>query len=108
MTFIKDYKNDQNLEHDIQKLLKNGVSQDDIYVLAHDDNHTQELAHRTRANTLQLAQDEGFDQKGDELRSKLEEAGVTEEGAEQYEAMLDQGKILLIVRGERDLDDLLQ
>lgn len=107
MAYIKDYKNDQNLENDIKKLLGNGVDQEDIYVLAHDDEHTEGLAHKTRTHTIELAQNEGFEKKGDELRAKLEEVGVTEEGAEQYEAMLDQGKILLIVRGGRDLDELL-
>ncbi|MFD2639198.1 general stress protein [Piscibacillus salipiscarius] len=107
MAYVKDYKNDQNIEHDIKKLLGNGVSQEDIYVLTHDDEHTEDLAHKTRTHTIELMQSEGFDQKGNELRAKLEEVGVSEESAEQYEAMLDQGKILLIVRGERDFDDLL-
>ncbi|MGP4071745.1 general stress protein [Piscibacillus sp. B03] len=107
MTYIKDYKNDQNLENDIKKLLGNGVDQEDIYVLAHDDDHTEDLAHKTRTHSIELSQNEGFDKKGDELRAKLEEVGVTEEAADQYEAMLDQGKILLIVREDRNFDELL-
>ncbi|TFB13380.1 general stress protein [Filobacillus milosensis] len=107
MTFIKDYKNDQNLEVDIKKLLEQGVSEEDIYVLTHDDEHTQEIVEDINAKTISLKQT-NFEQKGDELRAKLEEVGVSEDGAEQYEAMLDQGKLLLIVRGNHDVESILK
>ncbi|RPF50609.1 general stress protein [Aquisalibacillus elongatus] len=105
--FVKDYKTDQNLEQDVQKLMKAGINEQDIYVLAHDDEHTQDLVEDTQANSINLSQS-NFKQKGDELRAKLEDVGVSESSAEQYEAMLDEGKILLIVKGQHDIESILQ
>ncbi|GGG09063.1 general stress protein [Paenibacillus abyssi] len=89
----------------VRDLNQRGYSQDDIYVLAHDDDHTDSLADATNANTIGMSE-EGvftsmanlFRSRGDELRAKLESIGLSEQEADQYEQELDKGKVLVIAK----------
>ncbi|GEL78102.1 general stress protein [Tenuibacillus multivorans] len=107
MPFIRDYNNDENMVTDIKKLTDNGVNRDDIFVLTHDDNHTEHIVEETSTNSIDISGPEDFDKKGDELRARLEEVGVSEIQAEQYEEMLDEGKLLLIVNSNHDVENYL-
>lgn len=90
---------------EIHMLHRQGFLSADIFVLAHDKKQTDVLADAADANTVTM-EEEGllqslanlFRSRGDELRSKMEAMGCTEQEAARYEAELDRGKIIVITR----------
>ncbi len=111
MPFIKEYTKDTDLAKDVQKLKDNGVDKNNVYVLSHDDDRTERVAENADASTISQSFGDAvgnmFNKKGDELRSKLEEVGLSEAEATNYEKELDDGKILLIVDGEENVENVL-
>ena len=77
----------------------------DIYVLAHDREQTEELSKLTDTNTIGVIE-EGmatalanlFRSQGERLRAKMEALEFSAGEAERYEAELDKGRILVLVR----------
>ncbi|AKO94737.1 general stress protein [Priestia filamentosa] len=101
---VREYTNDELLKEDVKKLQVQGVDAKDIYVLSHDDERTNRVANNADANTIGIkemglgtAASNLFNKKGDELRHKLSEVGLSKTEAEMYEEKLDQGKVLVIV-----------
>lgn len=94
---------------EVDLLHRQGIQREDIYVLAHSKERTNELAYAADINTITV-EEEGllntvanlFRSRGDELRAKLESMGVTKRQAELYEEELDQGKVLVLVRKEQE------
>ncbi|PKR76886.1 general stress protein [Halalkalibacillus sediminis] len=114
MPFIREYTNDEKLVEDIKKLSENGVRRDDVYVLSHDDDRTKRIANNAGANTIGFSEQDlknavgnMFAKKGDELRSKLQEIGFSEAESENYEEDMDEGKVLLIVTGNDNIESYL-
>ncbi|EQB36612.1 MULTISPECIES: general stress protein [Virgibacillus] len=113
--FIKEYTNDEKLKADIQVLKDKGIHKDDVYILSHDDDRTNRLAGSADANTIGIKEmDIGhavgnfFSKKGDELRTKLTEIGFSQAEAENYEEDMDEGKVLLMVTNNENVDSYLQ
>jgi hypothetical protein len=78
-----------------------------VYVLAHDAGVTDEVADRSDAEKIDVdetglgtAMKNMFRGKGDRLRAKMEEIGLSSVEAVAYEQRLDAGKILLIFKNE--------
>ncbi|SEQ78213.1 general stress protein [Piscibacillus halophilus] len=114
MPFVREYTNDEQLVKDVQKLKENGIDQTDVYVLSHDDDRTERIASNARANTIGFSEQDVknflsnmFNQKGDELRTKLQEMGFSEEEANKYEEDLDEGKVLLIVNSNQAVSTII-
>ncbi|GGF30268.1 general stress protein 17M [Halobacillus andaensis] len=113
MPFIREYTNDENVMEDVKKLQHNGINSKDIYILTHDDDRTDRIASNVNANTIGLSEQDVktflnniFSKKGDELRAKLQEIGLSEEDAHEYEEDLDEGKVLLIVTSDQNVESL--
>lgn len=90
-------------KEEIEKLDTQGYSRDDIYVFAHykergDD--INEALHTEKAGMKEQGFLDGlknmFSSRGDELRSKMAGAGLTEEEAADAEKELDKGKLIII------------
>lgn len=101
---VREYTNDERLVQDVQELSYRGVSKEDMYILSHDNDRTNRVADQADANKIGLlelglgsAVSNIFVSKGDELRTKIEEMGLSPVEAELYEAKLDEGKILLFI-----------
>lgn len=112
--FIREYSNDEKLQNDVQTLASKGIKKDNIYVMSHDDDRTERIAKNADANTVGVeetgisdAVGNMFNKKGDELRSKLQELGFSEEEAEDYEEDLDEGKVLLMVTETQDIENII-
>ncbi|WP_067727747.1 general stress protein [Oceanobacillus damuensis] len=112
--FIREYVNEEQLKTDVNKLQAKGVNKDDIYILTHDDERTGRLADGADANTIGMkemdfssAVGNMFNSQGDELRTKLQEMGFSEAEAENYEEELDDGKILLMVTNDDQVNNYL-
>lgn len=100
---VKEFKNDIELMDEVKSLSRKGVSKDELYVLAHDQDRTERVAENAGASKIGI-KEVGFDtyvsnifhKKGDELRSQLKELGLSPSEANNYEEKMDQGTILLI------------
>lgn len=99
----------------VNNLEVRGVAQEDIYVLTHEKGRTDEIADQADINTIGV-REEGmgttimnlFKSTGDQLRSKMEEMGLSEDEASIYEEKLDQGKILLFITDRERVHGWLQ
>ncbi|WP_026570550.1 MULTISPECIES: general stress protein [Sediminibacillus] len=112
--FIRKYTNDEQLQQDVNKLSQKGIDKDNVYVLAHDSDRTKRVADNADANTIGLnemnlksAVGNMFNKKGDELRTKLKEVGLSDVEANNYEEELDEGKVLLVVTNTDNVEQLL-
>lgn len=87
----------------VDELRSAGYPSDDIYVLAHERDRTDQIADLTAAQEIGI-KEEGiltsianlFRSRGDELRAKIVSLGFTEAEAAFYEKELDLGKVLVI------------
>ncbi|WP_028782523.1 general stress protein [Thalassobacillus devorans] len=112
--FIREYTNDEKVIEDVKKLKDRGIDSDNVYVLTHDDDRTDRLASNASANTIGFSEQDFknaignlFSKKGDELRTKLQEMGFSEEEADRYEEEMDQGRVLLLVTETEDVKSIL-
>ncbi|MCR6097925.1 general stress protein [Salipaludibacillus agaradhaerens] len=101
----KEFHNDEEVVSSIQALKNKGISGDNIYIVAHDDDRTKRVADNADANTIGMSEQSFgeatknlFRQKGDELRTKFNEVGFTDAMAEDLEESLDEGKIVVVVK----------
>ncbi|WP_147805079.1 general stress protein [Alkalicoccus halolimnae] len=105
----KEFYNDQEVVDAVTGIKEKGVSEDDIYILTHDDDRTERVADNADANTVG-ADDMNFGtsaknifrKKGDELRAKFEEVGFSKDMANELEEKLDQGKVVVVVTNAPD------
>ncbi|WP_226579962.1 general stress protein [Halobacillus litoralis] len=111
---VREYTNDETLMGDVKRLKDEGIDNQDIYILSHDDDRTDRIAKNVNANTIGLSEQDVkhiisnlFSKQGDELRTKLQEIGFSEQEAEEYEEDLDEGKVLLIVTNPAKAEALL-
>jgi hypothetical protein len=96
----------------IEELERQGYVKDKIFVLAHDKKRTEHISEHTDANEIGIAE-EGiitatanlFRSTGDELRAKLRSVGVSKEHAEQLEAEMDTGKVIVLTWSGTTYDD---
>ncbi|WP_018661295.1 general stress protein [Heyndrickxia acidiproducens] len=86
-----------------------GFAKDDIYIFAHDKNRSKDLTDATETGKVGL-DEQGvvnaignvFRERGDELRTKLNALGLTDMEAEQYEKVLDQGRVVVIAASNKE------
>ncbi|MFC5711812.1 general stress protein [Thalassorhabdus alkalitolerans] len=100
-------RTDEEVMEKVESLKSQGINENNIYVLSHDKQHTNQLADETDANTvgttetgLDTTVKNLFRKKGDELRAKMQEMGIDEAEANELEEELDEGKILVVVKDE--------
>ncbi|PYI50666.1 general stress protein [Paenibacillus flagellatus] len=111
--FVRVVDSGSKAMEEIHQLHRQGYLPEDIYVLAHDRDRTEYLAGAADVNTISV-EEEGlirsvanwFRSRGDELRAKLEAMGLSRREAEEYEAELDRGKVLVMARS-RTADRML-
>lgn len=107
---FKIFHNDETLSESIDKLRNNGIRDEDIYILAHDNDHDRRERKETDANKIGVnvtgvgtAFKNVFRSKGDKLRTKMEEIGFEQSKAEELEEELDKGKTLLVVKNQDEV-----
>ncbi len=109
---VREYVNDEELKNDVKELQNRGLDKDDVYVISHDEDRTNRVAGNADANTvgvkemgLDTAVGNIFNKKGDELRAKFKEMGLSQQEANQYEERLDEGRILMLVTDHDKVQD---
>jgi hypothetical protein len=103
MTNVKVVENGVQAKKEIEQLIMQGFEKDDIYLLAHDKNRSEDLSDSLDINDIGVAEQGVLDSignvfrtRGDELRTKLESLGLSTAEAERYEAELDHGKVVVV------------
>ena len=105
MTTRTTVENAVQAKAEIEKLVEQGYSHDNIYIFAHDKKRggnitdaldTEEVGMKEHGflNSMKNM----FSSRGDELRSKMVAAGLSTEEAATAEEELDQGKLIIIVK----------
>lgn len=107
---VRECDNAIQVLNEVKAFEFSGVQPDNMYVLAHEKDQTDEMADQFGINTIGL-QEEGlgtafknlFEGRGDTLRHKMQEMGLSKEEADIYEMKLDHGKILLFVENHGNI-----
>ncbi|AOV07114.1 general stress protein [Sporosarcina ureilytica] len=103
MTVKKTVENVVQAKSEVEKLVSSGYSHAEIYIFAHDEKRGNDITEALDTEKVGL-KEEGVlntlknlvSSRGDELRSKMEAAGLTTAEAETAEEELDQGKLVII------------
>jgi Heat induced stress protein YflT len=103
MAVVKIVENGVQAREGIELFMRQGYTTEEIYLLAHDQNRTDNLTDALGTSEVGL-EEQGifgsianvFRSRGNELRSKMESLGLTEAEADDYEKELDLGKVILV------------
>ncbi|MEK3933755.1 general stress protein [Sporosarcina sp. FSL W7-1349] len=105
MTVKKTVENAVQAKQEIENLVTQGYTHDDIYIFAHDKKRGDDITEALDTEKVGMSEQgfldsmkNMFSSRGDELRSKMEAAGLTEQEAADAEKELDQGKLVLIAK----------
>jgi hypothetical protein len=96
-------ENGVQAKQEIEQLIMQGFRKDDIYLFAHDKTRSENLTDSLDINDVGV-KEQGifgsipniFQNRGDELRSKLESLGISTVDAEHYEKELDHGRCVVV------------
>ena len=91
----------------VETLEMRGYSRDDIYIFAHSRERGHDITDALHTEEVGI-EEQGFidtmvnifSSRGDELRSKMAAAGLTDEEAAHAESELDDGKLIIIAKRE--------
>lgn len=103
MKQVKVVENGVEAKQAIDQFLTQGYTRDNVYVLAHDKERSEDLGDALDANEIGVDEQGVLDSianvfrtRGDELRSKMESIGITPFEAEQFEKRLDEGRVVVV------------
>ncbi|GED12604.1 general stress protein [Aneurinibacillus migulanus] len=106
---VQEYENTVQAYQAVNNLQNAGYTRDNMYLFAHDKDISKDLTDRTDTQNMGVSEKgvmdtvaNMFKSRGDELRNEFKNLGFTQAEADRYEARLDQGKVLLVVKDYRD------
>ncbi|CAM3144343.1 general stress protein [Filibacter tadaridae] len=105
MTVKLTVENAVQAKKEIENWVTQGYTHDDIYIFAHDKKRSEDITDALDTEKVGI-KEQGFidgmknmfTSRGDELRSKMEAAGLSTEEAANAEKELDQGRLILIAK----------
>jgi len=103
MTVKLTVENVVQAKAEVERLETKGFSRDDIYIFAHSKKRANDITDALDTEEVGM-KEQGFVEsmknmftsRGDELRSKMEAAGLSSEEASDAEQELDAGKLIII------------
>jgi hypothetical protein len=105
MAVKKTVENAVQAKKEIDELVTQGYTHDEVYVFAHDKkrgDHITDALDTEKAGMKEQgfldSMKNMFSSRGDKLRSKMEGAGLSKEEAAAAEEELDQGKLVVIAK----------
>jgi Heat induced stress protein YflT len=103
MVNVKVVENGVQAKDTIEQFLREGFTKDEVYLLAHHQDRSEDLTAATNTNNIGLSEQGVFDaianvfrSRGDELRAKMRSLGLSQPEAERYEEELDHGKVIVV------------
>ncbi|MBM7553761.1 general stress protein [Thalassobacillus pellis] len=101
------FHDDEQLSESIDRVKGEGIEEDDIYILSHDNDHVRRAKRSTDANKIGVketglgtATKNVFRGKDDKLISKMKEIGFEQSTAQKLHKELEKGKTLLVVKNQ--------
>lgn len=105
MLTIKILENSVQAKEEVETLMAQGFTHDDIYIFTHSDRRAEHITEALGTETVGMKEQgfidslkNNFVSRGDELRSKMEAIGLTKAEAASGERELDQGKLILVAK----------
>ncbi|MGE7765430.1 general stress protein [Peribacillus sp. NPDC096540] len=97
----------------IDELVTFGYTKDDVYLFAHDKNRSKHLTENTNTEDVSM-KEQGFldtvgnlfKSRGDELRNRMSNLGLSDMEAERYEEVLDEGKVVIVASKQDNKDGI--
>ncbi|MFB5193732.1 general stress protein [Neobacillus sp. KR4-4] len=103
MRQVKLVENGLQAKQEIEQLLNQGFSKDEVYLLAHSKERSEDLSEALETNEIGVSEQGFLDSianvfrsRGDELRSKMESLGLSDTEAQQFEKELDKGRVVVV------------
>ncbi|WHY66921.1 general stress protein [Neobacillus sp. SuZ13] len=103
MRQVKLVENGLQAKQEIEQLLNQGFTKDEVYLLAHGKERSEDLSEALDTNEIGVNEQGFFDSianvfrsRGDELRSKMESLGITDTEAQHFEKELDRGRVMVV------------
>jgi hypothetical protein len=103
MVTVKVVENGVQAKKEIDEFMMQGYTKDDIYLLAHNKDRSEDLTDALDIKEISVAEQGILDSvanvfrtRGDELRSKLESLGLSADEAALYEKDMDLGKVVVV------------
>jgi len=98
-------ENSVQAKAEVEKLETQGFTRDEIYIFAHYKKRSDDISDALNTEVVGM-EEQGFldtmknlvSSRGDELRSKMEAAGLSAEEASDAEEELDHGKLVIIAK----------
>ena len=95
----------------IDELTTSGYTKDDVYLFAHDKTRSKHLTENTNTEDVGM-KEQGFldtvgnlfKSRGDELRNRMSNLGLSDMEAERYEEVLDAGKVVIVASKQDNKD----
>ena len=105
MATVVTVENAVHAKREIELLETQGFNRDNIYVFAHGKDREKDVADALDAEIVSTG-DKGIfksmkhvaSKRGDELREEMQSVGLSKEEADQYEEVLDTGKLVLVAK----------
>ena len=92
-------------KEEVENLEMQGYSRDNIYIFSHSKKRGEDISDALRTEEVGIGEQGFIDSmknifasRGDELRNKMEAAGLSASEADQAEAELDTGKLVIIAK----------
>lgn len=90
---------------EIENLVNEGYSHDNIYLFAHDEERKENLLNELNIAEVGVSEQGVINtmknlvaKRGDELRNEMESVGLTPFEAEECERLLDEGRLVLVAK----------
>jgi hypothetical protein len=103
MENVKIVENGVEAKREIEQFMLQGYTKEEIYLLAHDQNRSENLTDALAISDIGVGEQGIFDSlanvfrsRGDELRSKLKALGLSTAAAERCEEEMDHGKVIVV------------
>lgn len=105
MTVNLTVENVLQAKEEVEKLELRGYSRDEIYIFSHSKKRGDHISEALQTEEVGISEQGFIDSmknmfvsRGDELRSKMEAAGLSVNEAANAEAQLDTGKLVIIAK----------
>lgn len=104
---VKVVENGLEASNLVSELQNEGYTKDEVYIFAHGKDRSKDLTDATDTGEVGVTEQglmdkigNVFRKRGDELRSKIQSLGPTDQEAEHYEKELDEGRVVVIASKE--------